>query len=67
MDKYIEIYKIRNEDLPKATKVLNGNWTAFKSKVVDIIIDKNTSLLIVELNGSYPFITNQWESLILPI
>lgn len=64
MDKKIKAYKVRNEDLPKATKEMNGDWSHFKSSVVEIITGDSISTVITEQYGSYPFITNGWDFIV---
>jgi hypothetical protein len=60
----IHAYKIRNNNLPHATQKMNYSGSGFDSRVINIIIGDSESILIVSIEGSYPFITNQWKSFI---
>lgn len=53
--------------LPRATIEMNCFSDSFESRVVEIISGEDNSIVIVELDGSYPYITNKWESFILPL
>jgi hypothetical protein len=63
-DLRIEVYPVINTNLPEATKLMNRKSDQFESRVVEIIVGDRESLVIVELKGSYPFITEQWEKVI---
>ena len=59
----IKCFKIENNDLPKATDEMNCNYTdaGFRCTVKDIIILDENSIIVAEIEGYYPFITNQWK------
>ena len=60
-------YKVLTSDLPKATKEINRNTCAvFTSAVKDIIplIDGH-SMILVDVKGYYPFITDKWKKFIV--
>ena len=63
MEKRIEVFRVRMSDLPKATGWMNYSGDFFHSRVTDVHIDGETALVTVELDGYYPYITNQWEEL----
>lgn len=67
--KRIFVYMISTRDLPLATKEMNGYWDCFNSRVIAVKLDITDyeSLVVVEHEGSYPFITNQWEKFIKPL
>lgn len=45
---------------------MNGKWDLLKSRVVKILTPdwSEHAFVIVEIEGDYPFITNQWEKFI---
>jgi hypothetical protein len=62
MDKHIEVYNVRTDDLPRATKAMNcDRGSFFKSRVLEVRTGDEISLVVVELDGYYPYITNQWN------
>lgn len=61
----IKAFKIMIDDLPIATKEMNYSCNFFKSFVKDVIIrDERYAMVIVEIHGNYPYITNQWKGFI---
>ena len=64
-DKYIKCYFVKDNKLPVATKEMNYYCSHFCSKVIQIIkleeYHENKSVVIVEMNGSYPFVEAEWE------
>lgn len=61
----IRAYKVRNDNLPKITGMMNSSDLFFRSEVTDVIVGENASIVIVKMEGSYPFIENQWEKFIV--
>jgi hypothetical protein len=64
MDTYIHAYKVMTKCLPEATQAINGNWGCLKSRVIHIEVMQEVSIVIVEMQGTYPYITNQWDEFI---
>ena len=66
-DKYIKVFKVRNEDLPRATTLMNYSSIneSFRSRVINIIAGNSESMVMVEMIDSYPYITNEWEEVIV--
>ena len=60
----IKVYPVINTNLPEATNLMNENGDYFESRVVEIIVGEWESLVIVELKGSYPYITDKWKLVI---
>jgi hypothetical protein len=56
-------YRIPNDMLPEATDAMNhvDGDGLFESHVRNIIPGDQFSIVVVEILGFYPFITNQWE------
>ena len=63
--KKIRAYKVRNGDLPLATEKMNYYGDSFESKVKEIITGGTSSVVIVELDGSYPYIENEWNEFVI--
>ena len=61
MDKHIHVYRVRTESLPRATEAMNGSWDFFHSRVLEVRTGDRISLVVVELDGYYPYITNKWD------
>lgn len=67
-DTRMEAVRVYTRDLPKATSMMN--WReggAFSCRVTNIIPEGETSIVILEKEGSYPFKDNQWKHLITPL
>lgn len=66
MKSEIYAYKIKTEDLPLATTKMNyREGSFFESSVINIMPNGSISTVIVNINGFYPFITNQWNEFII--
>ncbi len=63
-DKYIKAYRILNENLPRATREMSCCYELFECKVKEIIRGDSESIVIVEMNGFYPAVTNEWSFII---
>ena len=65
-DAYMKAYDVDRQHLAYATKIMTFNGDFFESKVVDIIRTswEETFIIVVRMNGSYPYITNQWKGII---
>ena len=60
------VYKVLAQDLPKATKEMNFSESFFSSTVVDILlITEKECLVVLDVQGDYPYITNKWKELII--
>ncbi len=56
------VYKVFITDLPRATLEMNVSSAGFSSEVTDVIVlDKFSALLVVDIRGVYPYITEQWK------
>lgn len=66
MNPYQTCFKISISRLPEACGAMNGKWELLKSRVVKILTPEwsEHAFVIVEIEGDYPFITNQWEKFI---
>ncbi len=60
-NKCVMAYRVRNGDLPEATRAMNSRHEWFGARVEAIIVGELASIVIVELNGRYPFVENEWE------
>jgi len=59
---YIQVFELYNQYLVRATRNMNCNDDFFKARVISLIPNgKNRTLVGVEIEGSYPYVTNQWE------
>jgi hypothetical protein len=66
MKTYIECFEIRNSHLPIASKLMNNySEVFFTSRIINIIVGESTSIVIVEITGSYPFIENKWKTIVV--
>jgi len=56
-------YRVRTDDLVKVTDMFTGSWEGiFCSRVAQVITrPDDTSIVLVEMQGGYPFITSGWE------
>jgi hypothetical protein len=65
----VECYKVERDDLPKASRLMNENCpdAGFKSQIVDVlpVEDKTYVVVVVQICGSYPYVTNEWNSVIV--
>ncbi len=52
-------FQVQPYNLTLATQKMNYSGDGFQSRVVQIIYGE-PCIVIVEMDGSYPFITNQW-------
>jgi len=68
-DKRIRAYEINLCDLTLASKKMNCQTEIFESKIINVIHqdEQDTCIVLVEENGSYPFITSQWEKFIIKV
>lgn len=60
----IVAYRILTHNLPRATKEMNVREGPFSSEVVDIIKTTYDFIVIVDVQGSYPNITDRWKEFI---
>lgn len=60
---YCFAVKVRLEDLPTATALMNESSEWFQSRVssVTILPDKTTALVVVEHTNDYPYMTDRWR------
>ena len=59
---YIQVFEVFNQYLIRATQDMNYYNTFFSSRVISLIPNgKNRTLVGVEMEGSYSYITNKWE------
>lgn len=67
IDTRCQVFRVLTINLPKATAAMNyrGRERFFASRVVQVIPQGRMSLLVVETEGSYPFIEAQWEQFIV--
>jgi len=65
MDKRKRVFRVPTDRLPEATAAMNYTGDFFRSRVCDVIPQGPESLVVVELDGSYPFIENEWEVFII--
>jgi len=66
---YQTAFRVSLSNLVRACGAMNGeSGNIFKSRVVKILTSDWTEdvFLIVEIDGNYPYITNQWEQFIIP-
>jgi hypothetical protein len=60
MDKRVEFWRIHNEALPEVNKIFNHNDPIFKSYIIGAVPGPEYSTVMVEIEGSYPYIEWQW-------
>lgn len=64
IDTVMNCYKVKNEDLPKATKAMNYYCGIENTKVKNIIVGKDTSIVVVaETNASWA--KRDWDKFII--
>ena len=64
-------YNVRVGDIPLALSLMNepkSYDTIFESQVVDVILPedrRDSAIVLVQIHGSYPFIQNKWDKVIV--
>lgn len=58
--RYFSMY-VSLEKLPEAMDKINVGASHFKSRVDQVKLFDKFALVIIEADGSYPFVENQWK------
>lgn len=65
MKKRVYVYEVKTSDLSQATGLMNSTDNIFISNVINVKMGEEYSLVTVEMFGSYPYVTNQWEQFVI--
>lgn len=63
MKPVVLVYRIHEDNLPRATQELNGTYDYMTVRVLAVHKARQPEmfLMVVEKVGSYPFIENKWK------
>lgn len=64
-DLYRKQFTVYTKDVPICRRLMNGVWVNFQSRIVSVVDCGETSIIVVQTKGRFPFVTNRWDKYII--